>query len=206
MKIAVVGAGRVGRALAQGLTGAGHSVAVAVRDPGSAGACSAAAAGLPVLPISWAVDGADVIVLAVPHGAITEVSETIGETDTLMIDASNNLVGSPDGPIAAGPTGAGLLQQERPEARIVKIFDTIGWDHLSGASFPAPGAAMLLCGTGPDERAIASQLARDLGFKPVDVGGLSYAPALEHLASLWVRLSLDRGRGFAFGIVSDSAE
>lgn len=205
MKIAVIGAGRVGRALASGLTDAGHTVAIAVRDPASPGACSAAADGLPVLPLAWAGDDADVVVLAVPHAAIPEVLGAIGG-DPVIVDASNNLETGPAGPRPSGVTGADLVIAGRPGARVVKAFNTIGWEHLAGARFPAPGAAMPLCGTVPTAREVVATLASDLGFTPVDLGGIAQAVALEHLAAMWVKLSLDRGRDFAFAVVDGHVE
>lgn len=207
MKIAVIGAGTAGRALGRGLSAAGHDTVVAVRDPESPAACAAADAGLPVLPIAWALEGAEVVVLAVPHPAIAALATSLGGS-AVIVDASNHFTIGDDGPVpAAGPTGAELVAAAVPGARVVKTFNSVGAEHLAAARFPSPGAVMPLCGTGPEERAVAAELASDLGFVPVDVGGLEAARSLEHLAALWVRHSRARqGRGFAFGIVDTAVE
>lgn len=58
---------------------------------------------------------------------------------------------------------------------------------------------MPLAGDDADARALVADLARDLGFEPLDVGDRSAAVHLENPARLWIHPSVSRGEGeFAF--------
>ena len=81
MKIGVLGGGRVGGALAQSWQQAGHDVAVSTRET-----------------VAETAAGADVVLLAVPASAAPDVLAAAGPLDgKVLIDATNNLSGGPDG-------------------------------------------------------------------------------------------------------------
>ena len=67
MKIAVIGTGHIGGTLGQRWRTAGHEVVYGSRAQSSTGP-----GGAPVLPAGDAAAGADVVVLAVPGGAVAE--------------------------------------------------------------------------------------------------------------------------------------
>jgi 8-hydroxy-5-deazaflavin:NADPH oxidoreductase len=195
MDVAIIGAGSVGTALATGLASAGHTVRVGVRDPDGRDPIG------PVTPTTpaEAVAGADAVVLAVPAAALPTLLEDLAEAlgGVAVLDATNRLRRSPDG-LLVDPDGWGArrIAERLPSARVVKAFNTIGADHMDGS---AAGATMLLAGDDEDAKRAAAELARDLGFEPVDVGPLAQAEHLEHLAALWVQLAASgQGRGIAF--------
>jgi hypothetical protein len=62
---------------------------------------------------------------------------------------------------------------------------------------------MFIAGDDADAKAVASRLAEDLGFEPIDSGGLKVARFLEPLALLWVNLAVvqNLGRDIAFKLI-----
>ena len=88
-----------------------------------------------------------------------------------------------------------------PGARVVK-----GWNHVyahtirTSPDFDGLDATMFLCGDDEAARAMVAQLAREIGFDPVDVGSLEAARYLEPLAGLVIRLAIPLGRGFESAI------
>ena len=68
MRIAIIGTGNVGGAIARGLTGKGHELILGARDPAKVGALSAET-GAQVAPPAEATKGADIVILALPWGA-----------------------------------------------------------------------------------------------------------------------------------------
>jgi 8-hydroxy-5-deazaflavin:NADPH oxidoreductase len=66
MKIAIIGAGNVGRALGTGWRKAGHEVTLGVRDPAGSRATELEQQGFAIAPPKDAAARAEVIVLAVP--------------------------------------------------------------------------------------------------------------------------------------------
>jgi glycerol-3-phosphate dehydrogenase len=109
MKIAVIGSGNVGSAVAKGAQSAGHDVVVT-----SAGGDMSNAE---------AVRGADIVVLAVPYGAVSEIAaEIAGEVrGATIVDATNPLTDDYSGLVTeGGASGAERIQQQLPGAKVVK--------------------------------------------------------------------------------------
>ena len=79
MRIAIIGAGNVGRALAKAAAGAGHDVVVSATEPEHARAAAEPAGGTAAGSNAEAVRGADLVVLAVPYSAVPAVAEEIAD-------------------------------------------------------------------------------------------------------------------------------
>ncbi len=64
-------------------------------------------------------------------------------------------------------------------------------------------AVMFVCGDDPEGKAIALQLAAEIGFEAINAGKLTTARLLEPLALLWIQLAYayGQGRDFAFGLL-----
>jgi predicted dinucleotide-binding enzyme len=172
MQIGVLGGGRVGGALAERWRAAGHDVTVSTRDT-----------------IAETAAGRDAVLLAVPAAAAPDVLAAAGPLEgTVLIDATNNLSGGPDG-IA--------LARLAPGARVVKAFNTV-FSPLFVAP-PTPVASLVLCGDDPTAKELVAGLVRDVGFEPVDAGGGDVTPEVEAFARLVIGIAFRQGRGpFAY--------
>ncbi len=169
MKIGILGGGRVGGALAQTWREAGHNVTISTRET-----------------IAATAAGADVLVLAVPSTAAQEVLAAAGPlADKVVIDATNNLSGGPDGQAIAGFAR---------DARIVKAFNTV-FSQFFHDTRPARPASLVYCGDDGDATAVAATLIEDLGFEPVDAGGSEQTAAVESFAKLVIGIAYQQGRG-----------
>jgi predicted dinucleotide-binding enzyme len=200
MRIAIIGAGNVGGGLGAGLAAVGHSVVFGVRDPESdkARAALAAAHGATAASPGDAVAGAEVVVFALRPEAIAETVAEIGGPVSLIghvvIDSMNRFGGNPTRSTAHDLTD--LL----PGARIVKAFNTIGFENLTTARERAVPAAMFICGEDPEAKAVVASLASELGFEPEDVGGLAHAKPLEEMVKVWLALTHHHGRTVGFAV------
>lgn len=197
MRIAIMGAGNVGGGLGAALARAGHAVVFGVRDPAS-DTCRAALAAAPgstaVVPRD-AVGGADAVVFALRWEAVPATIAELGSLDgRVVIDAINRLAGDP-----ARSTSQDLVDL-LPGARIVKAFNTIGFENLTTAHARHAPAAMFVAGDDPDAKRVAMELAAELGFRPEDAGPLLNAKALEDMVRVWLALARQHGRGVAFAI------
>ncbi len=201
MKIAVLGAGKVGRTLGQGLSHAGHDVHYAVRDPSAA---KHAALGPAARTISEAAGASDVVLLTTPWTAVESALAAAGDlTGKVLLDATN-----PIGPglmLTHGHDDSGGEQVQRwaPSARVVKIFNSTGVETMAAPQFAGGRALMLACGNDEAAVQVALTLAVDLGFEALSVGTLDRARYIEPLARLWIELAMVRGqgRGIAFSLV-----
>ena len=209
MKIAIIGAGNVGGALGKAWAKAGHAIIFGVRNPGHgktqpplAEIGSSASAVL----VPDAVRGADIVVLATPWPSVPDALTAMGDLKgKTLIDCTNPLSLNGDGSLSLslGSTTSGAEEVERlaPGAHVVKAFNTYGWENFANSSYPnAAGLkpVMFYCGDDDAAKGQVSQLAADLGFEPVDTGGLGMARSLEPLALLWIRLSIRDGRNANF--------
>jgi NADPH-dependent F420 reductase len=208
MKIAVIGAGNVGGTLGKRWARAGHEVAFGARDSAEAKVAalvresgpSAKAASVPE-----AVRQADVVVLSVPWDNAREALAAAGDLrGRILIDATNPVPLTPEGlrqGLVIGHTTSGGEEVARwaEGARVVKAFNTTGWQNMANPLYGAQGLSMLLCGDDAEARKVVADLARQLGFEPVDVGPLRSARYLEALAMLWIDMAVLQGFGTSFG-------
>jgi 8-hydroxy-5-deazaflavin:NADPH oxidoreductase len=197
MRIAILGAGSVGGALGAALASAGHSVVFGVRDPDSE-KCRAAlagargsAAGLP----AEAVTDAEVIAFALRPDAIPDTIAGLPSlAGRIVIDVMNRLGGDPAR--STSQEVADLL----PGARIVKAFNTIGFENLTTARERVVPAAMFVAGDDPDAKRVVLDLATELGFRAEDAGSLANAKPLEEMVKVWLALAKQHGRTVGFAI------
>ena len=169
IRIAVLGGGRVGAALARSWLERGHEVTVSTRSTVG----ETAAAG-------------DVVVLAVPATAAPEVLAAAGPlAGKVLVDATNNLGGGPDGTAIA---------RLAPGARVVKAFNTVFATFMHDTRV-SPAASLVYCGDDAGAKALVARLIEDIGLDPIDAGGHDAAPDLEAFARLVIGIAYRQGRG-----------
>jgi predicted dinucleotide-binding enzyme len=115
------------------------------------------------------------------------------------LDCTNPLLPDLSG-LTSGNTGSGGEEVAgwTPGARVVKIFNTTGFGNMANPIYVAGPITMLYCGDDPAAKKIAAQLAKDLGFDPIDAGPLTQSRLLEPLALLWITLAIKQGLGMDF--------
>ena len=196
MRIAVIGAGNVGGALATAFRSVGHDVVLGVRDPDSdktRSALKAAPGSSAADPVS-AVDGADVIVFALRWDAAEQTLATLPTLDgRIVIDAMNRF----SDPVRST---ADDLAARLPGAKLAKAFNTTGFENMSTARDRKVPAAMFVAGDDADAKRIAMDLATEIGFVAEDAGPLSNAKALEEMVKVWLALSGTHGRRVAYSV------
>jgi hypothetical protein len=103
----------------------------------------------------------------------------------VVVDATNNLSG--------GPPGLEIAALAAP-GRYVKAFNTVFSTFMHDTP-PSPAASLVYCGDDAEAKATVSALIEDLGFEPVDAGGVDATPLLEAFARLVIGLAFRQGRG-----------
>lgn len=196
MKIAIIGTGNVGSALGGSFTRAGHEVTYAAQDAAKtrriAAEVGAATAADPGEAARWA----EVIVLAVPYGAVEAVAGEIAPdaAGKVVVDVTNPL--KPDFSGLAtdgGPSAAERVAAKAPTAKIVKAFNTV---FASVQADPTAGGRTvdgLYVGDDAEAKGTVAELIRSIGLRPVDAGSLAEARSLEALAWLNIGLQLRNG-------------
>ena len=199
MEIAIIGAGKVGAALAWGWSRAGHRIVLGVRDPAASAALAAETGARILSPPEAAGVAAGVIVLALPWGAAEGVARSLGDlSDRIVIDCMNPLVRI-DGRMALDrghdSSGAEALAGWLQGARVVKTLNQVGAEVMERNAGMAHRPAMFMAGDDDTAKHTVAGLLRDLGFDPLDAGALLQARLLEPYARVWIDQALMRGRG-----------
>jgi len=190
MKIAVIGAGNVGRTLGGRWTEAGHEVLYGVRDASTSKVPNAVSVG-------EASAGADILVFCTPWPALQAAARASGDASgKVVVDCTNPIAADFSGLDASGaPSASEHLQGWMPGAKVVKAFNTIGYNVMADPQFGNRGATLLVCGDDDSAKQTVMQLGRDIGFEPENAGPLSMAGYLEHVAWVWIAMAAKYGYG-----------
>ena len=179
MKIAVLGAGNIGRTLARRFAECGHEVRLSnSRDPNTI-LDQAAASGATAMRAADAVKGVDVVVAAVPFRAATSLSPVLSgaPVHAVIIDTSNYFPGR-DGRIAAVEAGQAESEwvAERFGRPLVKAWNSVLQSSLATRNHPAghpDRTALSVAGDDAAAKFLAMHLVELTGFDAVDGGTIA---------------------------------
>ena len=185
-KIGIIGSGNVGSALARGLERAGHEVRMAGRDHAAIRATA-----------SWA----EIVLLAVPFGAIDDVVAGTGEAlaGKTVIDVTNALDAKMNLAVGFSTSGGEELQRKLPRSRVVKAFNTVFAQYMDTGRLGDQSLTAFVAGDDAGAKKTVLGLARDIGFDAVDAGPLRNARQLEPLAYFTIQLGYALGMGTQIG-------
>jgi 8-hydroxy-5-deazaflavin:NADPH oxidoreductase len=179
MKIAVIGTGNIGGTLGRRWLAAGHEVVY-----GSRAGAGQGPGGAPQMAVADALAGADVVVLAIPGGAVAEVVAANGAAlgAKVVIDVANR-IGEPD------VNSRAAIAAAAPQARYVRAFNTLGWENFAD---PLPGTALFFAAD-PSARPAAEELIAAVGLEPVFAGDAAATGTVDALLPLWFALVKHNG-------------
>lgn len=195
MKIAIIGTGNVGSALATGWSESGHEIHLGVRDQNNfKGKKLLGLDNVQVHSIQDAINIAEVVLLSVPPKTIPEVASYLKETeDKILIDPTNSFPEPPEG--FANCFEA--WQKLTPCKHLVKAFNNTGYQNMTHAD----GLDAFVAGESKKAKTVVRELAKDLGFANCyDFGGNDKTGLLEQLAICWINLAYFQEMGTDFGI------
>jgi hypothetical protein len=188
MKIGIIGAGNVGQALARASVRAGHTVTITSTRVEDAGHVAAEVGARAAGSNAEAVADADVIILAVPFDAVSDITSELGSRldGKVLIDVTNRF--SPEQ--LDGTSNAELIQRMAPSAKVVKAFNTIFASHQADPVVDDIELDGFVAGEdGPAKQQVLEFVA-SLGFRPIDTGPLAMARALEGMGMLNIALNM----------------
>ncbi|GAB7525722.1 NADPH-dependent F420 reductase [Paraburkholderia sp. 2C] len=174
MSYAILGFGKIGQALAKAFARNGIEVSVATtRDPASF-AADAAAIGHTIIPVTLAeAVKADILFLAVRFESHPEVAKALPTWRGKIIVDVTNAYGVPPDELGGQPSSR-FVAQAFSGAKLVK-----GFNHLVAATLAQDptvhGGKRVVFLASDDDGAAAEvgSLAKNLGFAPIQLGGLA---------------------------------
>lgn len=191
-KVAVIGLGNIGTAVASNLVKGNRAVIVADRTIAKANELAHQLGGLAKpLPIPEAIKEADIVVLAIWFNAIKELfqqhaTELEGK---IIVDPSNPIAPDEKGGFkkiigeneSAGELLSALVSKN---ARLVKALGTLGVASLTNAAFQQPANVLFYATDDTSINTEVEQLIHNNGFEPVRVGGLDQSIRIEVFGDL----------------------
>jgi predicted dinucleotide-binding enzyme len=203
MRVAVLGAGKVGGTLGKKWANAGHTVIFGSRDPGN----EKMAALLHAVQGDCSADGmaeailkGEVLVLTIPSAAVEAFVEqhAAGLNGKVIIDATNKF----GAPVI---NSVGLIQAKAPAAKVFRAFNSLGWENFERPMYGQTRLDHFYCGPEGEQREWIERLIADVGLNPVYVGDLDMLPHVDGLGAIWVALAFRQGRGrrIAFKLLTE---
>ena len=195
MKIAIIGAGKVGKALATSSLRAGHEVTLSASNPDHA-AEAAKATGANAAPSNTdAVKGAEIVIVAVPYDKLGEVFRGLGSSvdGKVVIDATNHIDLENPGAVLSELSNAEEIQKRHPKVRVVKAFNYAFSVRMADPTVNGAKLEGFVAGDDQAAKEIVLELVESIGFRPIDAGPLVMARVLEGMALLNVSLQIRHG-------------
>ena len=212
MRIAVLGTGMVGQAVAGKLAELGHEVVVGTRDPEATLARTEpdflgnppfrgwkeANPGVALATPAAAAAHAELVVNASNGAGSIAMLESAGEdnlSDTVLVDIAVPLdfsQGTPPSLFVSNTDSLGeRIQRRFPRARVVKTLNTINCEVMVDPGKVPGDHDVFMCGDNADAKRQVSELLHSFGWPSehiVDLGGISSARGTEMYVALWLRL------------------
>jgi NADPH-dependent F420 reductase len=184
MKIAIIGSGTVGRALAGASVRAGHSVTISARNPDHASAAAEVTGAKAAKSNADAVRGADVVILAVRADSVDQLIHALRPdlNGKVLVDTTNRVNLQDPGSVLDGTSMSERIQESAPGAHVVKAFNYSFAERMADPVVDGIRLDGFVAGDDQVAKAKALDLVESIGFRPIDAGPLVMARALEAMA------------------------
>lgn len=203
MKIAIIGAGNVGGALAKQWAKAGHTILLGLRDLNSrdAKALENISSNISSHTIEEAIKNSEVVLFSTPPEAAVEIAKQNPLLkNKIIIDATNAVFKKPE-PYKTAFEG---IKKETECEDVVKCFNSTGFENMENPKYGDAAIDMFAAGSSAKAKEVAKKLSLDAGFAECyDFGGDDKVELLEQFALSWINLAIMQklGRKIAFKVL-----
>lgn len=191
-KVAVIGLGNIGKAVASNLVKGKREVILASHKIEDANAL-ASQLGTLAKPadVKTAIKEADIVIMSVWFSTIQELFKQYGTElqGKIIIDPSNPI--APDGNggfkkiIGADESAGQILKSLVPSgAKLVKALGSLGAGSLAGGGFQSPPKVLFYASDDKSLDNAVETLIKDNGFEPVNIGGIDQSIKMEVFGEL----------------------
>jgi predicted dinucleotide-binding enzyme len=195
MNIAIIGSGNVGGALAKSSVRAGHTVTLSAKNPAHAEAKAKETGARAVPSAADAVKAADVVILAVPYAAVDSIITELGDAlaEKVLIDVTNRMRQDAIAESVDGTSASEQIQKKAPKAKVAKAFNYAFASKQADPKVDGQAIDGFVAADDAVAKKTTLELARSIGFRPIDAGPLAMARALEAMAILNIALQIQHG-------------
>jgi 8-hydroxy-5-deazaflavin:NADPH oxidoreductase len=205
MKITIIGAGNMGRAIGTRAIAGGHEVEIVDRDPAEAQKLAGDLGGSATALQPEAPFDGEVVVFALYYPGIKDAVRQYADrlAGKVVVDITNPVNTETWDSLATPPgtSSAEEVQQLVPQGTpVVKAFNTTFAPTVVAGEVAGQQLDVLIAGDDDEAKRKVSQLVSDAGLRPLDVGPLHRAQQLEHLGLLHISLQQPLELGFASAV------
>ena len=195
MRIAIIGAGNVGKALAKSSVRAGHEVTISAGHPEHAKAAAEATGAHAATSNTEAVKDAELVIVAVPFDKLGDVFRGLGTAadGKIVVDATNHIDTQNPGEVLGALSNAEEIQRRHPKVRVVKAFNYAFATRMADPTVDGAHLDGFVAGDDQGAKDKVLELVKSIGFRPIDAGPLVMARVLEGMALLSVTLQIRHG-------------
>lgn len=194
MKVAVIGSGDVGQALAKGLASIGHQVMIGTRNTQKKELHWAKnQKEITLGSFAEAADFGELAFLAVAWHAAENVLAIVRPelSGKIVIDVTNPLIfnddGAPELAFGHNMSAGELVQQTLADSHVVKTLNIINYKNMVRPEYKQGTPVMFLCGNNQSAKVHVGDMLAELGWVNIqDIGGIEKSRLLEPLCLLWV--------------------
>lgn len=192
MKLAFIGIGNVGFAIANHLQQKGHQICIASNDENSETVQLALQknSAFSIQSIQEAIATADIVFLATPFQANETILKELQFKGKILVDCTNPVGPGISHGLNSEVSGSEKVQEWAPDAKVVKAFTIYGFENLIDSSYSnyTVKPVMMIAGNDLQSKEVISKINTDMGFETLDTGKLDQALHLEHMTLLWVKM------------------
>ena len=202
MRIGILGSGLMGAKLGRLWVACGHDVTFAYARSAAKLERLAQQSGGAAGSVADAVEAADAVLLAVHWSRVDDVLDQAGDLAGRVVLSCCVPLNASNTELVVGTTtsGAEQLAARRPKARWVACFNTSPSESFApvfarkdDAQQPPPH--LLVYGDDAQAKDVAHALIRDIGFEPLEAGGLHTGRFVEPFAMVTAELAYGQPGG-----------
>ena len=177
--VGIIGAGRLGQAMARTALRGGRSVVIAnSRGPESLAAVVSAFGDGVSAGTAGEAASAGIVAIAVPWDHVHEAVRGLSWNGQIVIDATNDWAADD----LDGRTSSEIVADLVAGAQLVKAANTLGAEVLGSDPHEAGGRRVIfISGDNPDAKAEVAALFQDAGFAAIDLGDLATGGAIQQI-------------------------
>jgi predicted dinucleotide-binding enzyme len=199
VKVTIIGAGNMARGIGSRVVAGGNELELVARNREASQALADELGGT-----AADAPSGEVVVLAVPYGAVEDVVATHGDAleGKVVVDVTNPVDWSTfDGLVTpADSSAAEEIAKLAQGATVVKAFNTTFAPTLTAGEVAGQPLDVLVAGDDADAKAKVASVAEAGGLRALDVGPLKRARQLEQLAFLHITAQESLGAGFGSAV------
>lgn len=193
MDITIIGTGNMSRGIASRALAGGHSVTLIGHEAGKAEALAGELSGdVRAGTVGDALAG-DIIVLAIPYGAIDDVVGQYGDqlSGKTVVDITNpvDFTTFDSLTVPADSSATAEIAAALPGSRVLKAFNTTFAATLASGSLGGEPTTVIIAGDDAEAKSALTEIVTAAGLHAADAGSLRRARELEALGFLQMTLA-----------------